>query len=397
MRLTSILRNLALWRPGSRRRWRGAGIGGALACVLVAVAFSSAASGASNEGTAARATGHTASNTAIYRGTGTVAFLAPAVTITIWSDSWVPQYVSFIHQYAPHVKVLKYFANNDVATQLQQEQSAIAQGAKLLVIAAVDPSNDAGLANYAKAHHVTVIASNREFPNFAVAGYVEDNAYLEGQVMARWLVSNTQSGDTIATLWGDSTDIGYAVPMKNGVLSVLGPLFKSGARKEVGNVFTPQYLPTNAHTEMSAILTQTSNHVNAVFAANDDMAGGAIAALQAVNLAGKVKVIGGDATISGVQRILEGTQTATLYHSLGNQQVAAETTSYILAGKKVPAGLYNTKFANGKVSGKVVKVPALTRKPIVVTKSNVNALLTSRFLTKKIICKGLPGGVPFCK
>ena len=333
----------------------------------------------------------------IYSGKGAVAFFAPSVTISIWSNAWINQFTYYMHQVAPNVKVLAYYANFDPATQLAQVQAAIQKGAKVLIMAAVDPNHPAAMFQYAKAHHVPMLAAQRSVVGAPIAGQTGDDAFGIGKALASWLVDNTSQGQTIATLWGDATDAGYAVPMKNGAMSVLQPLYDSGARKEAGNVFTPGYTAQKAHDEMSAILSQTGNKVDGVLTANDDMAGGAIAAISAAGLSGKVKVIGSDTTIAAVQRVLLGTQAATIYHARSSMKILAKASSYLLAGKAFPKGLFNTTSPNGTYKGKKITIPYATQPPIPITKANVGLLLKEHFLTKKLICNGMPPGNSFCQ
>ncbi|WP_252363908.1 substrate-binding domain-containing protein, partial [Escherichia coli] len=51
----------------------------------------------------------------------------------------------------------------------------------------------------------------------------------------------------------------------------------------------------------------------AVVASNDATAGGAIQALSAQGLSGKVAISGQDADLAGIKRIAAGTQTMTVY------------------------------------------------------------------------------------
>ena len=382
--------NKARTTPGSRRRILGAL---AVAMVAVAVVVTGCGGGGGESVETNRAAGH---NEAIYKGQGKVAYLLPSVTIKIWSGSWVPQFASYLKQVAPNVEVLPYYANFSVATQLSQAQAAIAQGAKVLIVAAVDPEQTKALGEYAAAHDVKIIAAERQFLNAEIAGYVGDRAIEIGETMGKWLKENTSEGQTIATLWGDATDAFYALEQKKGALKYLEPLFKSGERKEAGGNFTPEYLPSNAHSEMAAILSKTNNEVNAVLSANDDMAGGVIAALDAADIKG-VKVVGGDATVEAIQRILKGTQAMTVYHGLGAQETAAKAAAYILAGEPFPEDLFNATLPNGEVEGKKIEVPFKYEPPMPITKENVDEVVNTKFLTKELICKGMPAGIEFCE
>ena len=77
-----------------------------------------------------------------------------------------------------------------------------------------------------------------------------------------------------------------------GSMEVLKPAIDSGKIKNVGEAYTDGWLPANAQRNMEQFLTKNNNKVDAVIAANDGTAGGAIAALAAQGLAGSVPVSG---------------------------------------------------------------------------------------------------------
>lgn len=366
----------------------------AISAVVVAGCGSGSGGGGGEEATASNRAPEAA---AIYNGEGTVAFLAPSVTISIWADAWVPQYVSWMKQVAPNVKVLDYFAEFDPTKQLSEAKAAIAQGAEVLVVASVDPEQVGGICEYAKEHEVAIFATNRQFLNCEIEGYVSDDAPAIGELMANWTVEHTKKGDTIATLWGDVTDAIYAPPMKEGANKILGPLNESGERNEVGNLYTKEYSAANAQREMNAILTETNNEVNAVIGANDEVAAGAASAIQGAGLSGKVTIVGGDATIAGVQNVLRGRLAMTVYHSIHNQETLAMATAYLLAGKEIPKALFPTTEENGEVDGKKIEVPYRTDPPMAITAENVQKLVDDKFLTKEVICEGIGSGVEFCE
>ena len=63
---------------------------------------------------------------------------------------------------------------------------------------------------------------------------------------------------------------------------------------------------------MQAWLAKYGDKINAVWAANDDMALGALEALRAAGLAGKIQVVGADGIPEAIQAIAKGEMTATV-------------------------------------------------------------------------------------
>jgi len=94
---------------------------------------------------------------------------------------------------------------------------------------------------------------------------------------------------------------------------VIGTAVKAGDIKIVGEVYTDNWDPAKAQTNMEQILTQNQNKVDAVLSENDGMAGGVIAALTAQGLAGKVPVSGQDGDKAALNRVALGTQTVDVW------------------------------------------------------------------------------------
>ena len=61
--------------------------------------------------------------------------------------------------------------------------------------------------------------------------------------------------------------------------------------------------------------TQQKGKIDGVLAANDGLGDAAIAILDKNKVAGKVPVTGQDATVEGLQNVLDGTQCMTVYKS----------------------------------------------------------------------------------
>ncbi len=100
--------------------------------------------------------------------------------------------------------------------------------------------------------------------------------------------------------------------------------------------YTDGWLPANAQRNMEQFLTKNNNKVDAVIAANDGTAGGAIAALAAQGLAGSVPVSGQDADKAALNRVALGTQTVSVFkdaRELGSN--AADIAVQLAGGKKL--------------------------------------------------------------
>ena len=116
-------------------------------------------------------------------------------------------------------------------------------------------------------------------------------------------------------------------------------LFKKGANKRVSKTEgveiakeydTPGWLASNAQNEMQQSITALGKDGFAgVYAANDELGGGAIAAMKSAGIdPAERPVTGQDATVAGVQRILVGQQYMTVYKAYRPEaSISAEIAS----------------------------------------------------------------------
>lgn len=315
-----------------------------------------------------------------------VTFLLPENVTARWESQDKPFFVAAMKRLYPSAKVEVQNALNDPAKQQAQAEAALTRGAKVLVVTAIDQKGAARIVNMANRQGVPVIAYDRLIRNSPVAYYVSVDGVRIGQLQGSWMKANTKKGDRIAVINGSPID-DNAHLFAQGYLGVLKPLFKSGQRKQVANVWTPLWDPSKAQQEMEQILTKSNNGVDAVLSANDGMASGIIAALQAQGLAGKVPVTGLDGTLGSLQLILQGKQSMTVWRSLREQaSKAAQITAAILERKKPAAAL----FKGAKKNNGTLGVPWAKVTPIVITKANMNLEIADGAVTRAQLCKGMP-------
>ncbi|MEO7494121.1 MAG: substrate-binding domain-containing protein, partial [Massilia sp.] len=111
-----------------------------------------------------------------------------------------------------------------------------------------------------------------------------------------------------------------------------------------------------------------------IVASNDGTAGGAIQALAAQKLSGKVAVSGQDADIAAVRRVIAGSQAMTVYKPL--KLIATEAANLAVKLVRNEKVAYNSQYDNG-----FKKVDTLLLKPTLLTKANSNLLVTDGFYT----------------
>ena len=275
-------------------------------------------------------------------------------------------------------------AHNDPQKQKNQAQQCLAQGAKVILLDQLDAVSGNSITNLAVSRGAKVIDYDRLVVHSKASYYVSFNNVTVGKLQGTGLVAGLKAKGTyskhpvIAELNGDIKD-NNAILFKKGYDSVLNPLYKSGVftKAKSGDQYT-EWSPTKARTIFDQMLAQNGNKINGVLAANDGLAGAVVASLKAHGLK-PVPLTGQDATPTGVQFILAGWQTGTVYKSVRLEANAAAAAAIaILKGTKVPG-------VNGKVSG----TKSILLKPVWITKKNYKLLFTEGFLKKSQVCTGI--------
>ena len=175
---------------------------------------------------------------------------------------------------------------------------------------------------------------------------------------------------------------------KGGNDKVLNPLFKSGKLTKGPQQFVPLWLATNAQPIFEQMLLKTNNKIDGAIAANDNIAGAVVASLKAHHLK-PIALSGQDATAQGVQNIISGWQSMTVYKYVPNEANAAAKAAVALLHHKKPPGI-NGFRKNGSKKEPTVALPVIS-----ITKANYTRLFKDKFLKKSDVCVG--DFAQFCK
>lgn len=257
-------------------------------------------------------------------------------------------------------------ANGDDAVQTKQADNMLTKGVDVLIVA---PHNGEIAASIVEAAHrkgVPVIAYDRLIRNSDVDLYISHQVERMGEMQADYALKHVPKGNYV--LIGGSPSDYNALLLRKGQMNVLKPAIDRGDIKIISEQFAREWKAEEALRITEDALTRTGKKIHAVVASNDGTAGGAISALEAAGLAGKVLVTGQDAQKDAVQRIVKGTQTMTIYKSIQPLANGAVDAAIKLA-RKEPVDAPD-KINNGKKD-----VPAILLQPIVVDKSNVDSTI----------------------
>jgi putative multiple sugar transport system substrate-binding protein len=301
------------------------------------------------------------------------------------------------------VKVLKergygtdlQYAEDDIPNQLVQIESMVTKGAKVLVIASIDGTTLSDVLKQAHAKGIKIIAYDRlirqspdvdyyaTFDNFQVG-------VLQAQSLLKGLGYPENKGPFNIELFGGSPDDNNAYFFYDGALSVLKPLIDNGTLKipsgqtGMNKVSTLRWDPATAQARMDNLLSAyyTRSRVDGVLSPYDGLSIGILSSLKGVGYGSggmKMPIVSGqDAEVLSMKSILAGEQYSTIFKDTRDlARVTADMVDAALSGKTVTVNDTKT-YENG-----VKVVPSYLLKPVVVDKSNWQAVLIDSGYYKK--------------
>jgi D-xylose transport system substrate-binding protein len=283
-------------------------------------------------------------------------------------------------------------AGGDATVQATQADQAITNGAKVILFVDLDSGSGSAIIKKASDAKIPVIDYDRltltpkgsPSSNFYVSFDNTSVGKLQGQGLVAAVKAAGIANPKIAELNGSPTD-NNATLFKNGYDSVLQPLYddKTSGWTKVEDQSVPAWDNQQALTIFQQMLTKENNKIDAVLAANDGLAGSVISALKNAGLK-PVPLTGQDATVGGIQYILAGWQSMTVYKAIKAEANAAAALAIALDKSQDTSAM-----ASGKVNNGNVDVPAVLLVPVAVTKDNIaSTVIADGFRTWAEVCVG---------
>jgi D-xylose transport system substrate-binding protein len=272
-------------------------------------------------------------------------------------------------------------------------QNMIGDGSKVLIIDSIDAASGAGVEAQADKAGVKVIDYDRPNLGGSAPYYVsfdnEEVGKLQAQTMVDCLDAQDIKKPKIIMMNGGTDVDNNAVLFRKGAHSVLDPLQDEGKLTIEQEATVKGWLVENAAPAFNQALTASGGNVQGVLAANDDIAGAVIGVLKNQGLDGHVVVTGQDAGVAGVQNVITGKQSMTIFKDVSLEANAASQLAITLAGGKDPAtaGLELAPFEDPEKPDR--KFEALLLPTQVITQANVQDIIDAGALKKDEICKGI--------
>lgn len=310
-----------------------------------------------------------------------IALLLPESKTTRYEAFDRPLFEEAVKGLCSDCEVVYYNADQDEAKQTQQVDTAISEGASVIVLDPVNGAGAGGMVQTAQDAGAKVIAYDRLIKEADY--YMSFDNETVGKLQAEALVDAMGGEGSILMLNGAPSDPN-AAQFKAGAHSVL-----DGSGIEILEEYdNPDWSPENAQSFVTDMLSKyDAEEIQGVYAANDGQAGGVVAALTGGGVAADAlpPITGQDAEIAAIQRILAGQQAMTIYKPIPIEaETAAEVAVALANGDEVP-----TTSDTGIEQSEYEGVVSYIFDPIVVTKDNVaDTIIADGFYTAADICTG---------
>jgi D-xylose transport system substrate-binding protein len=261
-------------------------------------------------------------------------------------------------------------------------QGMIQEKVNVIILVALDSPSAATVEQQAGAAGINSIDYDRLVLGGSAQFYVSYDNVSVGELQGQCLSDALKDKPTGSIIYidGSPTD-NNATLFAQGAHSVLDKT----TLKKVSEKAVPDWDNAQAGTIFQQLLTANGNKIDGVLVANDGMAQSVITVLKGLGLNGKVPVTGQDATAAGLQSILQGDQTCTIYKdATGEANAAAKLAIDIIQGKDTSAD------ASGKTHDGTGNrdVPSVLLKPELITKANVGDPIKSGAVKYGDVCTG---------
>jgi len=266
-------------------------------------------------------------------------------------------------------------ANGDVDEQIDQIRYFIRKGVDVIAIVAIDGDALTEVVQEAKAAGIRVVCYDRLIRNAGTDLYVSFDNERVGYLMGEHLNEQLHGEGDIFAIYGSRSD--------NNVELIIEGLNKALENTDISIVYSSYCDNWLAELAFDAVNEGLAAHpdVDGIMCGNDDLASQAIRALAEHRLAGSIPVAAQDAELAACQRILEGTQTMTVFKSVEEEaRCAAELAVRLARGEQIMDPELESEMPGELAVTQTIfdgtyDVPYYVIEPVAVTKENLGEVI----------------------
>ncbi len=230
-------------------------------------------------------------------------------------------------------EVLLQMSAGGTQAQIEQVRYLFSQNIDVLVVLPHDTDELAGVAQAALDRGIPVISYDRLIQGVPVTAYISFDNEQVGRLFGEALTEAVPRGRYLIVNGSIRDNNSYRV--NNGLYEVLQPFLDSGAIEIVDEIWLEAWSSDEARDRIGEVLDRTTD-IDAISAANDQIANAAIQLLSERRMAGEVAVVGQDADLLSTQRVVEGLQLMTVYKPIHRLATRAAELAVSIAEGEMP-------------------------------------------------------------
>jgi len=278
-------------------------------------------------------------------------------------------------------EVIVQNCNEDNATQENQIREMAADGVDVLVVIPYDKDGLSDVIKSVRKKGIPVISYDRLIRDAGVDLYISFDNVRVGDLMGSELLKKAPEGQYVIINGSPLDNNSYL--FNQGYRDALAEALQNNDISILSETWAEAWRPENAYSDVHGLLTD-NKRIDAIIAANDGLAGGAIRALAENRMAGLIPVVGHDADLSACQRIAEGTQYLTVYKPIKELAQSAAEAAVLLARGEKPV-------ADDSIDDGSFQVPYVKFQPILVKRDNlVQTVIRDGFHTYDEVFRNVP-------
>ena len=230
-------------------------------------------------------------------------------------------------------EVLLQMSAGGTQAQIEQIRYLLNQEIDVLVVLPNDTDMLAGVVRAANERDIPVISYDRLIQDVPVRAFISFDNEKVGRLFGEALTEAVPTGRYLIVNGSVRDNNSYRV--NSGLRQVIDPYVEQGDIEIVDEIWLEAWSSDEARERISEVLERTTD-IDAISAANDQIANAAIQLLSERRMAGDVAVVGQDADLLSTQRVVEGLQLMTVYKPIHELATRAVEIAVAIAENRAP-------------------------------------------------------------
>jgi D-xylose transport system substrate-binding protein len=230
-------------------------------------------------------------------------------------------------------EVIMQMSAGGTQAQIDQIRYLFDQNIDVLVVLPHDTDMLAGVVRTANERRIPVIAYDRLIQGVPVTAYISFDNVEVGRLFGQALTSAVPEGRYLIVNGSIRDNNSYLV--NQGLYEIIQPFLDRGDITLVDEIWLEAWSSDEATARIAEVLEETED-IDAISAANDQIANAAIQLLAERRMAGQVAVVGQDADLMSTQRVVEGLQLMTVYKPIHRMASRAARVAVGIAKGEMP-------------------------------------------------------------